>query len=280
MSDAGLLYAAAIWGSTFYIVKDGLSDASPLTLVSYRFLIAAAVMLAWALITRRNPLKNYSQGFILGAILWCLYLPQTIGLQYTTASNSGFITGLFVAFLPPLYFLFFRKLPTVQRQLAVAISLLGLWFLTGGLVEINIGDMLTLGGALFYALHILAADRFVKKGSDLIVLSLQQFFTVGMLSLILLLMLGEKGTVASAKGWWIILFLALLPTLSAFVIQLYAQKISGPVKVGLIFAMEPLFAAIFAWTLGGEQFIPGRAFGGLLIVAGIIISELPLRRRN
>jgi drug/metabolite transporter (DMT)-like permease len=176
LADAGLLYAAAIWGSTFYIVKDGLQSLTPLSIVAYRFMLAAVLLLAWLLFKKKNPLKNSLRGIILGAILWSLYIPQTVGLQFTSASNSGFITGLFVAFLPPLYWMFFRRIPPIQRQLAVVISLIGLWILTGGLVEINTGDLLTLGGALFYALHILVADRYVKKGTDLLVLSFQQFF--------------------------------------------------------------------------------------------------------
>jgi drug/metabolite transporter (DMT)-like permease len=106
------------------------------------------------------------------------------------------------------------------------------------------------------------------------------FFTVGMLSLVAMAALGEPFEASSVDGLWVVLFLALFPTLSAFVIQLYAQRISGPVKVGLIFASEPLFAAVFAWTLGGEQFFIHRAIGGLFIVAGIVLSELPLRKNN
>jgi len=278
LADLGLLYAAAVWGSTFFIVKDSLNAVSPNTLIAFRFLLAAAGMAVWIHFSGRSFLVNWRKGLILGAVLWALYFPQTVGLLFTSAANSGFITGLFVAFLPPLYFIFFRHIPPLQRQAAVLLAIIGLWFLTGGIHNATIGDGITLVASVFYALHILFADRFIKDGTDPVSLSFQQFIVVGMFSLVAALLLGEPLTVSTSNAIWAILFLAAIPTLSAFVIQLYAQRISGPVKVGLIFAMEPLFAAIMAWTLGGETMNDGQLLGGSLIIIAMILSELPLRR--
>ena len=101
LAHIGLFYAAAIWGSTFYLVKQAIADVHPITLIAYRFLIAGAILLGFLLATRRPLFRGFGRGLILGVIIWLLYVPQTIGLGMTTAANSGFITGLFVVFITP-----------------------------------------------------------------------------------------------------------------------------------------------------------------------------------
>lgn len=275
LADFGLLYAAAIWGSTFFIVKESLDSIDPVVMVGYRFSIAAFVLAVFLLFKKKSLFAYYKEGFVLGFLLWSLYIPQTIGLAYTSASNSGFITGLFIVFVPLFTFLFKKELPSLLKNIAILLSLIGLWFLTGGLKEANFGDLITLITAIAYAAHLFTADLFVKKEIDPIILSFQQFFWVGILSFITALVFDLPLEILTTKVIWVVLFLAFLPTLMAFVIQLFAQKFTSPIKVSLIFALEPVFAAIFAWTLGGETFIPQNAFGGLLIFLGMILSEIP-----
>jgi drug/metabolite transporter (DMT)-like permease len=277
LADIGLLYAAAIWGSTFYLVKDALSGIHPVTMIAYRFLLAGAIMLIYLAVTRRSVLQGLGRSALLAFILWTLYMSQTIGLGITTASNSGFITGLFVAFLPIFLRTIFRRKPTVLEVVASAVSLLGLWILTGGMSDFNTGDALTLIAAMAYALHLLFADKYIKGGLDPYVVSCQQFLFVGLFSLITCLVLRLPFDIGSQKVAGTVLFLALFPTLSAFLIQMVAQKTRSPLRVSLIFALEPLFAAIFAWTLGGEQFVLRGAIGGLFIAAALVISGLPSR---
>lgn len=275
LADLGLLYAAAIWGATFFIVKDALSGIDPVTMVAYRFLIAGVLLLVYVLISKRPVFDNIKYSIPLAVMLWFLYVPQTLGLKYTTASNSGFITGLFVAFVPLFLLTIFRRKPTVMEVIASVISLLGLWILTGGLHYINLGDMLTLVTAIAYALHLLWADRFMKRGFDPYVFSCQQFLLNGLLALATSLLVGLPLEITTNHAFWTIIFLAVFPTLTAFVIQMVAQRITSPLRVSLIFALEPVFAAAFAWTIGGEQFVLRRAAGGLLIAAALALSGLP-----
>ncbi len=277
LADLGLLYIAVIWGSTFFVVKDSLAYVNPVVLVGYRFVLATLIMGCYLLYRRKSWLTNFKSGAVLGVLLWLCYVPQTIGLEYTTASNSGFITGLFVAFVPIFSFVLFQELPSLPKLLAVFTSTIGLWFLTGGLSEINGGDLLTIITAMAFAAYILIADRYAKNNLDPYVLSFQQFLIVGGLSVIVALIFRFPFTVASPGTLGVILFLTLFPTLSAFVIQLVAQKHTAPVKVSLILAVEPIFAAVFAWTLGGETFILSRAMGGVLVVLAIIVAEVPVR---
>jgi len=277
-ADSGLLYAAAIWGGTFTIVKSALADIDPVILVGYRFLFAGGILLIWLAVKRKSIFTQLRPGLILAAFLWLLYIPQTIGLGITTASNSGFITGMFIAFVPFLLKLLFRRTPRFVEIIASAVALSGLWILTGGMRTINLGDGLTLITAMAYALHLVYADKFMKSGIDPYVATCQQFLFVGAASLIVGGIAGTSFAVGSIETIWVIIFLALFPTLSAFLIQMVAQRIATPVKVSLIFALEPVFAAIFAWTIGGEPFVLRGAIGGGLIFVALIMSGIPVRR--
>jgi drug/metabolite transporter (DMT)-like permease len=273
-ANLGLFYAAAIWGSTFFIVKDSLRFISPTMLVGYRFTLAAVILAIYLLYKKQPLFRNLKQGLFMGIFLWLLYITQTIGLKITTASNSGFITGLFVAFVPVFAFFLFKKRPTYFGLAAVLLSILGLWLLSGGLKELNAGDILTLAAAMTYAIHILLADKYLKSGADPYALCFQQFAFVGIISLALGAFETNSLIPQTSSVVGIILFLAIFPTLSAFVIQLVAQKFVSPLRVSLIFAFEPVFAALFAWTAGGELFRPERALGGLLIFVAMIVSGL------
>ncbi len=276
LADLGLIYASAIWGTTFFVVKDILKNIDPVILCAYRFLIAGLIILPYLLLKRKSIFAHWGQGFILGIALWGIYLSQTIGLLYTTASNAAFITGLFVAFVPLFAFIFLRKSPSLVNLLAVLFSISGLWILTGGLKEINKGDLITLITAISYAMHIILADIYIKNKLDPYILTFQQFITVALLSFITAFIFQLPHSISSSKVIWIMSYLIFFPTVIAFLIQLLAQRLTAPLRVSLIFALEPVFGAIFAWTFGGEAFISSRAIGGLFIFIAIIVSSFSL----
>lgn len=276
LSDIGLVYAAAIWGSTFFLVKFSLNSINPVTLTGYRFLLAALLMAVILKIYQKNFVAYWKDGLFLGILMWLLYIPQTIGLLYTSASNSGFITGLFVAFVPIFSFILFRTLPEAPKLFAVILSAAGLFLLTGGFKTFNLGDGLTLITAIAYAAHILFTGKFMKNRRDPYVITFQQFLTVGILSIFASFIFQQSFIIDPIANIWIVIFLAVFPTLSAFLIQMMAQRYTTAVKVAIIFALEPVFAAVFAWTLGGEKFTYVNIFGGSLIVLAMIISELPI----
>jgi len=274
-ADLGLFYAAVVWGYSFIVVRDALAEIDAVMMVAVRFLIAGSALLLFLMVTGRPFWRGWGRAFFLSVILWFLYIPQTVGLRYTTASNSGFITGLFVFFIPLFMQLVFRRKPNLMEWLASGVALAGLYVLTGGLADINLGDSLTLIAAMTYALHVLYSDKYMKAGVDPFVISCQQFLLVGVFSLVAVLLTGVEWRVTSGFAWRSVLFLALFPTLSAFVIQMVAQRFTSPLRVSLIFAFEPVFAALFAWTVGGEQPVLHRALGGLLVFAALVISGLP-----
>ncbi|UCC44124.1 MAG: DMT family transporter [Candidatus Zixiibacteriota bacterium] len=274
LADIGLLYVAAIWGSTFFIVKATLDDIDPVILVGYRLSLAGFLPAAYLLTVGRSLFVNLKWGVILGVITYLIFVPQCIGLKYTTASNSAFITGSFVAFVPLFMLTLFRKKPLLTEWLATAVALLGLWILTGGLVDVNNGDLLTLITAVWCAFHLLFADRFMKAGADPLIISCQQFLVAGILSLVTAAVFDLPFTIGSSAAAQTLVFLAIFPTLIGISIQMWAQRIRPPIRVSMFFALEPVFAALFAWTLGGEEFIAHRALGGLFIFVALVISGL------
>lgn len=195
-------------------------------------------------------------------------------MLYTSAANSGFITGLFVLFVPILLHVLFRKPPRPLHWAAVAIAVAGLWFLTGGLRAVNRGDALTLVAAFAYAAHLLCLDRIVKGTVDILLLTFHQFWMTGVFCTLLSLAAGFPLGVSDTRAAGIIVFLALFPTLTGFFVQAIAQRHTPPLKVSLIFSTEPVFAALFAWTLGGETFHISSALGGALIVVAMVVAEM------
>jgi drug/metabolite transporter (DMT)-like permease len=273
LSELGLVYCAAVWGATFFMVKDALKGVDPVAMVALRFLLSALLLAPWAL-TRATRFKHLKESAILAVLLFLLYVSQTIGLGYTTASNSGFITGLFVIFVPLFLLFFFGSPPTPVQWGSSLLALAGLWLLTGGVKSANFGDGITLIAAATYAAHLLATDKYVRADADALILAFHQFWMTGLMAALFAAATGRPFAVGSSRAASTIVFLAIVPTLSAFFIQMKAQKTVAPVKVSLIFSLEPVFAAVFAWTLGGELFAPARAAGGGLIVAAMMAGEL------
>lgn len=279
-AELGLFYCAAVWGATFFMVKDALAGVDPVAMVAERFLLSAVLLAPWAL-SRPARFKHLKESALLALLLFLLYVSQTVGLGYTSASNSGFITGLFVIFVPLFLLVFMGKPPTKVQWGSSLLALAGLWLLTGGIKTANFGDAITLIAAATYAAHLLATDKCVRADADVVVLAFHQFWMTGLLAGLYALIGGRSFAVTTGRSLWIIVFLAAVPTLTAFFIQMRAQKTVAPVKVSLIFSLEPVFAALFAWTIGGELFKPSRAMGGALIVAAMMageVSKLDLRK--
>jgi drug/metabolite transporter (DMT)-like permease len=272
LSTLGLLYNSVIWGSTFFVVRDAVRDLHPVTLVAYRFLLSGLLLLPIVL-AKRDIKRDFVPGFVLGLFLVSLYISQTWGLKYTTASNSGFITGLFVLFVPLFQLLFFKVPVGRNYQFGAVMAVAGLWILTGGIKHLNIGDMLTVFGSVSYALHLIYVEKYLKKKADMLLMIFHQFWIVGIICLLISLTFGLDLNVHSRSAANIVVFLAIFPTLSAFFIQIWAQKRVTAVRASLIFSLEPAFAALFAWTMGGEKMTTAGLIGGLVIMCAIFIGE-------
>jgi drug/metabolite transporter (DMT)-like permease len=262
-----------IWGATFVVVKGALSDASPLPFIAVRFTLAGVLLL---LLMGRGQADRQAlvPGFVLGIFLFAGYLFQTTGLLYTTPSKSAFITGSAVILVPFMQVLHGFRL----RGATIAGALLGLggiYFLVlpSGLHAVNRGDVLTLFCALSFAIHIVLVGSYTRQFSFRHLVPVQ-ILAVGLLAAAALPLKPDFRLV-----WTVGLILALLLTATlatgfAFAVQNWAQQFTPPAHTALIFALEPVFAALTSRLVIGERF-GGKVFlGAALILAGMVVSEI------
>lgn len=281
LPELGLIIACLFWGASFFVMKDALKQINPVSLCAIRMTMGAVIIGVAALFMKKPLLGGLKEGIILGLLLSCVLLAQTIGLEITTAANSGFITGMFVVFVPLLSFLFYRKKLNTLKVFAVVVNLIGLWLLTGGIKGMNIGDILTIFAAIFGGAHIVYISEVMnRKGVDAYVLCFHQFAVAALVTGAISLFFGYSFALGETANIYRLLFVGIFATAISFLLQLVSQKGMVPVKAALLLTMEPVFAATFAWTLGGEKLVSMAAVGGGVMVAGMIISEVKISKKE
>jgi len=270
-----LLLITLIWGSTFVMVKDVVAGFPVYRFLTIRFALDTLALIP--LTVRRlgsATKKQIGAGVLIGLFLFAGYAFQTTGLKYTTASKAGFITGLSVVLVPLLSTLLFRNKPTLQATLGVILSTAGLAVLSLNTdLSIGRGDLLVLGCAISFALHIVAVSAFAPH-MDPLILSTAQVATVAVISGVASLLQGEWAGTIQMPVWGAAAFTGVLATAVAFGVQNTAQRFTTPTHTALIFTAEPLFAALFGYLLANEQLTPRIVSGGALIVAGMIAGEM------
>ena len=271
-----LVLITIIWGSTFTIVKKALLQVSPILLVALRFWIATAVVA----IFMPGQIRHIQSGTILkGLALSVAFLGgfvfQTLGLRDTTPSNSAFITSLCVLLVPVLGLLIFRHRPSVRTAVGILIATGGLILLLADSSDFSLhsGDFLTLICAFMFAFHILFLGRFVRQTyyRHLILVKLA---CSAVLCSVMTPFLESPFVIWDSYLMFYLFVLGVLATAAAFFIQAWAQQYSNPNHTALIFSLEPVFASIFAFIILGQRFSAKEWAGGILILAGIILSEI------
>lgn len=272
-TNSAMLIATIIWGSTFLVIKQSLVGVHAVTLVGYRFLLATLLMGGVLVFLRKNPWHSWRSGVILGLLLFVAYVTQAIALYYMQVVDVGFISGLFVVFVPILSFILGREKLRLQIIGAVVLAVIGLWSISGGVKSIGLGDFLILISALFFAGHIVYVDRVIKD-SDLWVLNFQQFLVVTGASFVMVGLFKLPLVITDGKVIWLILYLALFANVLGYLLQLWAQHSISPTVCALILSLEPIVAAIFAWTIGGEEIIMRDVVGGAIILAAAVVAQV------
>ncbi|HEX2680497.1 MAG TPA: DMT family transporter [Candidatus Dormibacteraeota bacterium] len=262
-----LLMVTAVWGWTFVLVKDAVTQYPTLPFLQIRFALALVVM---ALLVRRLPkLRELRIGLLIGAVLAAGYLTQTVGLTMTSPGNAGLITGLFVVVTPLLNRVFGGAIRW-WTWVATVISLAGLLFLTGGPSGMGLGDLLVLTCAVLFALHIVLLGRW-SPGLPAAPLAMVQ-----MASCTLIFSAGGtwKLSVPSAAVWFAIVITGVFASALAFYIQTWAQAFISPNRTALILATEPAWALAAAVVLAGQRLGLLQAIGAALVLAAIVGHEL------
>jgi drug/metabolite transporter (DMT)-like permease len=287
-ADLALTLVAIVWGATFVMVQQALHEISTMYFLALRFGLASALMAGLFLPAfRQMPAaalwRGLRGGAVAGGFLASGYALQTFGLKYTSAGNSGFLTGLNVVLVPVIGAAVFRRWPQARELLGVGVAVAGLATLTapidGGfsLSRFNRGDLLTIGCAIAFAAHLLVLGYFSQR-ERFEAVATGQIACVAVLCTISLLIEAPKATwnpaVVSA-----LLVTAILGTAVAFATQTWAQQFTTATRTALIFALEPVVALATAVLTGGERLTAAAVLGGALILAGIVTVEIKPSRR-
>lgn len=282
-ADLALAAVALIWGATFVVVKEALRDVSPLLFLLLRFSLASLALAAAArpLASKFQQVRELLRGGLLaGLCLFGGYWLQTLGLRYTTPSKSAFLTGLSIVMVPLLGGVIRRRAPPLTEVAGVSFAILGMALLTleGGLGRVNPGDLLTIGCAVGFALHILAVGYWAPR-VNYQALTLVQILTTALCAAGLLW--AESNYLRWSPRVVIALVVTgLLATALAFTLQAWAQQRTTPTHTALIFALEPVFAWLTSFVVTGERLSLRQTAGAALILAGILQVELKLVARR
>jgi drug/metabolite transporter (DMT)-like permease len=276
-SDLALLLVTLVWGSTFVLMQNSVRAMPPFQFLTLRFALASLAMLAlFGRRISRASRWDVLAGAGVGSFLFAGYAFQTVGLQYTTAARSGFLTGLTVVLVPVAGLLVLRHRPAAAVWGGVGVALLGLFLLswpgwTGTDPTILYGDLITLACTVAFSLQIVLVGRYAPR-VDPMTLTTAQLVMVTALSAAF--SLNEPAAVAIPLWLWgNAIFMGVAATALAFGVQARAQRLTTATHTALILAMEPVFSALFAWLLTGEV-LTGRSLVGCgLILAGMVIAE-------
>lgn len=275
-----LLATTMVWGSTFFLIRDLVKVLPTLDFLALRFTMAAVVMVAlfWRQL-RMLGRREWLSGLVIGLIYAAGQILQTSGLEHTSATMSGFVTGLYVVMTPLLGALVFRDRISAATWIAVGLAMAGLTTLsyrgTDGL-EFGPGEWLTLASAVMYAAHIVLLGRHSTPS------------TASGLAVVQMIVIAIVTTVAAVPDglslpptptdWGVVVYMAIVAGAGALWAQTWAQSRIEPSRAAILMTTEPLFAALFAITLGGEMLSGQIVVGGLLIVAAMYVVELAARR--
>ncbi|MEY2569647.1 MAG: hypothetical protein QOE35_4176 [Actinomycetota bacterium] len=273
-AHGAIVAAAVLFGTTFVVVKDAVVDAQPVPFLAVRFLLGGLVTLPFALRRPSRP-GEVRAGVLCGLALLSGYVFQTVGLQYTTASVSAFITYLLVVIVPVISALVLRRPPRPPTVAGVVLGTVGLYLLTGKGLALGRGELLTLGCAVSFAIHIVLLAEFAPR-FDPMRLNTVQLLVTGGACLIPGLFLG--GYDFTAGAWAAAGYTAVAVSALALGLQMWGQRSVGPTRTSLLLMIEPVSAAVLGYARG-ERLGARGAVGAAVILLGIAVAEAPVLRR-
>jgi drug/metabolite transporter (DMT)-like permease len=280
-SEILLALMCVIWGFTFPMIRGSLNTTDPHLYLALRFGLAAP--LSYIVFRKRIDLRDWKvllSGLFLGSILYVGMFFQTLGLVYTTASRSGFLTALYIVMVPLMMSAYRRKWPDWRVLLAALLSLVGVAFMVGwkpwaslppSAGGLGVGDMLTIACAIAFAFQILFTGALPKPGR-VWTLHFSQLSTVALLSFFSYTAFGEPRVLWNPELALSLFVTAALGTVLALGLQLRFQPDTSPERAALVFSAEPIFAALASWFLLSEHLGTGGLMGGALILFALLLS--------
>lgn len=280
-ADLMLLMITVFWGASYILTKLALNVLPPFNLTAVRFLIAFA---AAAPVFYKNILKSdirtIKYSLILAAILSAVFILQTFGLQYTTASNAGFLVSLSVVFIPILSFVFLKQKIERKVLIGICIAPVGIALLTiNSALSVNSGDILCLLCSVLFAVHVVATGVYTKR-VDSVALGVLQLGFVGLFNLVISLFTETVRLPDSAMAWGVIIALSILCTAVGYIVQATAQKYTSAAHTGLILSLEPVFSAIFGFLVLREILSLRGYIGAALLLLSVLIAEVDFKDKG
>ncbi len=278
LATLALLAVTAMWGSTFFLIRDLLDRVPTLDFLAVRFAIAAALMVVIAPRSlARLPAESRRRALVLGGLYGVAQILQTAGLAHTAASVSGFITGMYVVATPLFAALLLRTRIGPLTWLAVALAAAGLGVLTLQGLAIGYGEAITLVAAMLYALHIVGLGAW-SRPEEALGMSILQLIVIAVICLVAT---APDGIVLpdTTRDWLSVLYMAAFAGALALVAQTWAQAHLPPTRTAIIMSMEPVFAALFAVWLGGESAGLRMLLGGAMVLSAMLLVEVGPRRK-
>ena len=278
-SEFLLLITAILWGFAFSFQKMGMQYIGPFAFNGVRFFIGGSFLLTLEFIFKGKkraldfPFPLIRAGLILGSILFFGATFQQVGIIFTTSGKAGFITGLYILIVP-IIGLFLGDRFSIKIVIGAVVAAVGLYFLTvSGEFDISKGDVLVFAGTFFWATHILAISHFVKRFNP-IKLAISQFFVCSFIN-IFVSAIFERTTTSQLFGATVpILYGGFIAIGIAYTLQVVAQKKVHHTLAAIIFSLESVFAVVGGYLLLGELLTGRMIFGSILILTGIVVSQL------
>ena len=268
-----LVAVTAVWGVTFVQVKDAVALYPLFAFLAVRFLIATAVLAPFALRpTLTLGRRGWRAATLLGLLLAAGYWLQTAGLERTTVSNAGFITGLYVVFTPLAAVAILRIRLGRVVWAGVALSTAGLALLSGVGGASGAGDLLVLLGAVAFSLQIALMERYAPRYDPVAFTFVEMLAAFGGFTVVAVAL----GQVELPRGWVVwgaLLVTGIFASALGFLVQTWAQRRTSATRTALAFALEPVWAAIFGYWLAGDRLGAVGWIGAALIMAGIVVAE-------
>jgi len=281
--DLLLVLITMIWGGTFLVVKDAVKLSGPFI---YLALCYSVGTLTLALIFRKHLLhitrSELISGAIIGLFLFAGYSLQTTGLQYTTVSKAGFITGLYVPLVPVFAFFVLRQRPALGAIVGVVLSLLGLTLLSINKefnLALGFGEMLILVGAFAFAMHIVCIGKFAPR-ADAINLAIVQLALTSLLSFLIMPIVREPFIVPPLPFWGAVLFMGVVDIAFTFLTMNWVQQFISSTRATLIYALQPVWADLFGFLLASDKLSQLAWIGCGFILSGMLVGKIGFSRRH
>ncbi|MDO4198474.1 MAG: DMT family transporter [Erysipelotrichaceae bacterium] len=286
LGEAMLLICAMIWGGAFIAQSAGMDYIRPFTYSACRFYVGCLSILPLLLISSRKDSDEVKKKSIIGGIVCGIFLFlgnsfQQYGLTMTSPGKAGFISALYLVFVPLMTAIIFHKKIEKHVILAILIAVTGFYFLCiKGDFSIQMGDLMVLGCAFCFTFQIMGVDYFARFDIDVVMLSFFQFLTTAIISTVFMFIFDDINIADIIDAKWTILYAGVLSSGVAYTFQVYGQRVVDSTVASLLMSLESVFSVLFEWLILHTSMSPVELFGCLLVFIAVIIVQLPSKKEE